>query len=98
MPLPTVAFLAPEPEPTQKPNSVLKVERAELAFITSIDQNGVGTRQLAIITKDNRGQDAVLLLDQRELGIGTERTQSGFATSWLKDGVLKLWAALTAGV
>ena len=90
MPFPTSAILAPESTPKVPPRTVLKVEKAELVFVTYGDQNGEGQRQLALRCKDNTGTDALLLLDHREIGIGTERTLSGLATGWLKEGALKI--------
>ena len=56
----------------------------DLALVSYVDQNGNEVTQFAIV-----GDNTVVLIDRKEMGIaGQERTPSGFATGWLRDGIL----------
>jgi hypothetical protein len=73
-----------EPQEQQfPPNTVQSTKKVDLALISYSDGTGQQVTQFAIV-----GDNSVLLLDSKEL-VGAEgRTPTGFATGWLKDGVL----------
>lgn len=56
-----------------------------MKLIRYTDQNGESMVQFALVGANN-----VILLDHKEIGLGPERTPMGFATGWLKEGVLTL--------
>ena len=75
--------ISPEVMAPNQPNKLLSVTKADLAFVVYTGPAGEEIRQLAIV-----GQNTVILLNHRQLGIGEISTPSGLATSWLKDGIL----------
>lgn len=66
------------------PKTVISVSPAQIVLVRYKDQNGDETVQFALA-----GENNIILLDHRAIGIGQERTPMGFATSWLKEGILE---------
>jgi hypothetical protein len=77
--------MANQEEPKHHPRTVQSVEDAAIKLIRYTDQNGEDVVQFALV-----GENNVILLDHKELGLGPQRTPMGFATGWLKEGILQL--------
>lgn len=65
------------------PKTVLSAVAVELALVSYTDGDGMMTTQFAIVGNNN-----VMLLDSKELGLGSERKPAGQAGGWLRDGIL----------
>lgn len=68
----------------EKARTVVGAKAVELAFVTYVDDHGNTMSQLAVV-----GDKTLHLLDNRTVGMGSERTPSGRATEWLREGVFK---------
>lgn len=67
------------------PKTVRSVRPVDMVLVSYVDQNGVEVNQFAFA-----GDNTVLLIDRKEMGIASqERTPSGYATGWLREGILK---------
>lgn len=55
-----------------------------MVIVSYVDQDGREVNQFAIA-----GDNNVMLLDSRSIGLGTARTPSGFATGWLRAQILE---------
>lgn len=73
-----------ETQQQYQPKTVLSAAPVDLAMVSYVDNDGEVVTQFAIVGNNN-----VMLLDSKEIGLGTERKPAGQAGGWLKDGILK---------
>lgn len=72
------------------PRTVISAAPVDLALVSYTDNDGQVVSQFAIVGNNN-----VILLDSREIGVGQERRPAGQAGGWLKDGILKAMGKVT---
>jgi hypothetical protein len=67
------------------PKTIQAVEEVSIKLIRYTDQNGENMSQFALV-----GENNVIMLDHKALGISEQRTPMGFALGWLRDGIFAM--------
>lgn len=70
---------------TVSPRTVEAAKLVNLALVTYVDDYGKKTTQLTLV-----GDNNLHLLNMKDLGLSNEKTISGLAADWIRDGVFKI--------